>query len=105
MRTARDAEYDVVSRVTALLRHADRYGRTAASVHAVLKNSELWTLLASDLAGSGNNLPEDVKAGLISLAGFSIRHGQDVLWGGATTDPLIDVNMMVLKGLRGEAGA
>ena len=105
MRPARDVEYDVFSRVTGLLRQADPRGRTAEAIAAVHKNNELWTILMTDLADPGNTLPDELKAGLLSLAGFSIRHGHAVMAGSATTEALIDVNMSVMKGLRGEVAA
>ncbi|MDO5647421.1 flagellar biosynthesis regulator FlaF [Paracoccus sp. (in: a-proteobacteria)] len=101
VQTPRDTEYDVFSKVTRLLRQAD--GPNA--IQAVHKNNELWTLLATDLATPGNALPDDVKAGLLSLAGFAIRHGHAVLRGEAPVDPLIDINLTVMKGLRGEVAA
>lgn len=105
MRSTRDAEYDIFSRVTGMLRQAERQGRSAPTIAAVHKNNELWTILATDLAEPGNALPDEVKAGLLSLAGFSIRHGHAVMAGDATTDALIDINLSVMKGLRGEVAA
>nr|WP_162623816.1 flagellar biosynthesis regulator FlaF [Paracoccus saliphilus] len=105
LRTARDAEYDIFSRVTRLLRQAPRQADNPDTIQAVYKNTELWTLLAADLADPGNALPDETKAGLISLAGFAIRHGQAVMAGRVGTDPLIDINLSVMRGLRGEGGA
>jgi len=105
LRTARDAEYDIFSRVTRMLRQASPKADNQATIEAVYKNSELWTLLAFDLSEPGNALADETKAGLISLAGFSIRHGQAVMARTAVTDPLIDINMTVMRGLRGEGGA
>lgn len=103
LRSARDTEYDVFSRVTRLLREASRDGRGRDTIFAVYKNNELWTILATDLSDPANALPREVKAGLISLAIFSLRHGKTVLAGDATIDALIEVNIAVMKGLRGEA--
>lgn len=105
MRPARDVEYDAFSRVTSMLRQAEPQGHTPETIGAVHKNNQLWTILAADLAESGNALPDEVKAGLLSLAGFSIRHGHEVMAGNATTEALIEVNLSVMKGLRGEAAA
>ncbi|WP_111558070.1 flagellar biosynthesis regulator FlaF [Paracoccus sediminilitoris] len=105
LRTARDAEYDVFSRVTRMMRQAGRMADNGDTIMAVLKNNELWSLLAIDLADPGNALPDATKAGLLSLASFSIRHGQAVLAGEQASDPLIDINMTVMRGLRGEVGA
>lgn len=101
MRSTRDAEYDAFSRVTSMLRQADACDHGAERIGAVHKNNELWTILAADLADPGNALPDEVKAGLLSLAGFSIRHGHAVMAGTATTEALIDINISVMKGLRG----
>lgn len=105
VRSSRDAEYDVISRVTRLLRQSDRAGRGHDAIMAVHRNNELWTLLATDLADPGNGLPAETKAGLLSLAAFSLRHGHAVLAGQGATDVLIDINMSIMKGLRGEVGA
>lgn len=102
LRTARDAEYDVFSRVTRMLRQSGRMADNRDTIMAVYKNTELWSLLAIDLADPGNGLPDATKAGLLSLAGFAIRHGKSVLAGDIATDPLIDINMTIMRGLRGE---
>ena len=100
MRSTRDAEYDAFSRVTSMLHQADPQGRNAESIAAVSRNNELWLILSADLMNPDNALPDELKAGLLSLAGFSIRHGHAVMAGEATTDALIDVNISVMKGLR-----
>lgn len=105
LRSARDIEYDAFSRVTRMLRQAGRRCTTPQAVQAVHLNTELWTLLAADLAEPGNALPDETRAGLISLAGFCIRHGHKAMTGEASTDVLIDINMSVMKGLRGEVPA
>ncbi|MGA0614742.1 flagellar biosynthesis regulator FlaF [Paracoccus sp. KR1-242] len=105
LRGAKDMEYDAFSRVTRMLHLAPRECRSDATVVAVSRNNELWTLLATDLADPANGIEDQVKAGLISLAIFSLRHGQSVLSGKATTDALIDINLAVMKGLRGEGAA
>lgn len=105
VRTARDAEYEVISRVTHLLRRAADGGFGPDLIAAVHKNNELWTILAADLASPGNALPDEVKAGLLSLAAFSLRQGHQALAGSAQVDPLVDVNIALMRGLRHEAAA
>lgn len=105
LRTPRDAEYDVFSRVTQMLRQANASGDGFDHVAAVHKNTELWTLLAADLASPGNQLPDEVRAGLLSLAGFVIRHGHQAMAREAGLEPLIDINMAMMRGLRHEAAA
>ena len=102
LRTERDSEYDAFSYVTRLLRDAKSSRLGPATVQAIHKNSELWSILATDLAQPDNTLPDETKAGLISLAGFAIRQGFSVLNNGGTIDSLIEVNVAIMKGLRGE---
>ena len=105
LRTAQDAEYDNFSRVTRMLRQSDRTGQGAQSIQAIHKNNELWTILAADLADPGNMLPNETKAGLLSLAGFVLRQGHAILSGKGTTDMLVDINLSIMKGLRSEGAA
>lgn len=105
VRTARDSEYDVFSRITCMLRQATETRDRRAMIEAVHKNNELWTILSTDLADPGNALPDQVKAGLLSLAAFSFRHGHAVMAGKANAAGLININMAIMKGLRGEVGA
>ena len=102
VRTDRDNEYMVVSRVTRLLQNAVDSGDRLAEIRAAHSNNELWIALAADLASPGNALPDKLKASLISLAMFSIRHGRKVLNENASVGPLLEINMRIMKGLRGE---
>lgn len=103
MLSPRDNEYNAFSYVTRLLRAAQGNQPDAALIYAVYQNDELWTTLAADLADKNNLLPDDVKAGLITLSIFSLKHGRKVVQGAAEVSDLIEVNLSVMKGLRGEA--
>jgi flagellar protein FlaF len=105
VRSDKDNEYSVFARVTHLLRRAMDGAPMQERMAAVHKNNDLWTILAADLAHPGNSLPDRLKAELMSLAIFSIRHGHAVMGGSATIDALIDVNMAMMRGLRQEAPA
>ena len=48
---------------------------------------------------------DQVRAGLLSLAGFALRHGHQALTGKVGIAPLIDINMAMMRGLRQEAPA
>ena len=69
-----------------------------------MDNYFLWSELAADLASPGNELPEQLKGQLLSLAMFSIRHGNRVLAGHGDVSALIDINLNIMKGLRGRGG-
>ncbi len=103
VRTDKDNEYSIFARVTHLLRRAQEGAPMHERLAAVHKNNDLWTILAADLAHSGNSLPDQLKADLLSLALFSIRHGHAVMSGGASIEVLIEVNISMMKGLRNEA--
>lgn len=100
--THRDTEYNAFARVTRLLSQADPTGHGPAAKTAVHLNTELWSTLAADLAHEGNQLPDQLKASLISLAIFSIRHGVRVAAKEAKIQPLIDINISMMRGLRGD---
>lgn len=100
--TPRSIEHEIFQKVTAKLKAAQAtdasYSVVADAVHL---NSKLWAALAIDLLDDANQLPEQLRASLVSLADFSRKHGTLVLSGMETVDPLIDVNVAVMRGLRG----
>ena len=100
VRTGRDIEYDAFSRVTRGLQRA-MHGEGSVS-QAAAANVELWSTLATDLADDGNGLPVALRGALLSLAIFSIRHAQAVMTGACQAGPLVEVNLSIMKGLRGE---
>ena len=102
IRTERDTEYDAFSRITFALRTAAQGDDPHQVIQAVHANTELWTILAADLMQPGNALADEIKAGLLSLANFSIKHGHAVMNGATEIGVLIDINISIMKGLRGE---
>ncbi|WP_134679697.1 flagellar biosynthesis regulator FlaF [Paracoccus ravus] len=105
IRGARDMEYDVFAEVTRALLQAPAECHDRRTITAVSRNNELWTVLSADLQHPENGLDAGLRANLISLAQFSLRHGQNVLAGQATTEVLIDINKAVMKGLRSGGAA
>lgn len=71
----------------------------AAAIH---ENRRLWTLLATSVADSDNELPQTLRAQIFYLAEFTMLHSQKVLDGKATADVLIEINTSVMRGLRQE---
>ena len=101
IRTPRSIEYDAFARITHRLREAAIGGpskiRDLAS--AINDNRRLWTILAIDVADDDNALPQELRARILSLAAFTRTYSSRVL-NGATADPLIEINMAVMRGLR-----
>ena len=104
--TPRSIEYQAFQRVTAMLRAAaEPEAPFEKALSAVLQNSKLWGVLATDLLSDNNSLPEALRAQLLSLAEFSRKHGLQVMSGKADLAPLIEINVTVMRGLRGEETA
>lgn len=106
-RTGRDTEYAIFARVTGALGAVDEKDKRAFPqlARAVADNQRLWGVLAEDLMNDDNQLPVPLRANLISLAEFVRRHSLAVLGGRGSLAPLIDINTMVMKGLRGQPEA
>lgn len=104
MRTARDAEYEVIARVTGRLNAASarRAQDFPGLVAALAENERLWSTLAADVAAPGNGLPAQLRARLIYLFRFTAEHSRKVRSGAAGAEVLVEINTAVLRGLRGE---
>ncbi len=106
-RSLRSVEYDLLAQVTQRLRAAwaNRAADFPALVRAVTDNTQLWSTLASDVALPGNALPAALRARLFYLYEFTAQHSRAVLDDKASVEVLADINMAVMRGLRGDRGA
>lgn len=103
--TPRATEYRAFARITHRLKSAVANGRDMPALAAAIHdNRRLWTILATDVAQPANPLPAALRAQLVSLAEFTRVHSGKVLREGASPDPLIDVNIAVMRGLAGTGG-
>ncbi|MGB3177445.1 MAG: flagellar biosynthesis regulator FlaF [Albidovulum sp.] len=102
-RTGRGTEYEIFARVTHRLKAAatGTGADFAATVRALHDNRTLWTALAADVAIATNELPQALRAQIFYLAEFTTQHTRKVLAGTAEPDVLIEINMSVMRGLRG----
>jgi flagellar biosynthesis activator protein FlaF len=106
--TPRSAEYRAFAQITRDLIWARDNGPIpdfAAWMNALVKNRELWEILAVDCAGEGNALPAPVRAQIVSLALFVDRHTSAVCVDNAPIDPLIDINKTMMEALAPSAPA
>ena len=93
-------ELQAFQRVNAALRTAQKTTAAPSELaKAVHMNNRLWAVLAVDLADDGNTLPDQLRAQLLGLAAFSVRHGEQVLEGKEDVQSLINVNGAVMGGL------
>ena len=104
-RDPRAAEAAVLSRITGRMAAAAGQGRAgfADLAAAVADNRRFWAVAAADLAGEGNGLPRELRASLISIAGFVASQSSRILSGDAAPTPLIDINGAIIQGLNGAA--
>jgi len=104
--TARGLEYDILARLTRQLRSAAARGHAGIGplATAIHDNRRLWTIFAVEAADAANPLPGDLRARILSLAEFVRQHGSRVLREGASVEPLIEINMAVMRGLTGQEG-
>ena len=105
-RSLRSVEYDLLAQVTQALRSAwaNRATDFPALVRAVTDNTQLWSTLASDVALPGNGLPQALRARLFYLYECTAKHSRPVLDDKATVEVLADINLAVMRGLRGDGG-
>jgi flagellar biosynthesis activator protein FlaF len=106
-RSLRSVEYDLIAQITQRLRSAsaNRTSDFPGFVAALTDNQQLWSTLASDVALSGNGLPASLRAELFYLYEFTLQHTRAVLDRGASVEVLTDINMAILRGLRGDGGS
>ncbi|MFB9148526.1 flagellar biosynthesis regulator FlaF [Roseovarius ramblicola] len=109
--TPRATEYRAFARITHRLKSATAAdggpggGRDMPALAAALHdNRRLWAILAADAADPANRLPPALRARLVYLAEFTRVHSGRVLREGASTEPLIEVNVAVMRGLAGTGG-
>ena len=102
IRTHRDTEYNAFAKITRRLRAASGDGMSGFKelASALQDNRMLWTILAGDVADKDNPLPMQLRAQIIYLSQFTQAHSRQVLAGKATTDPLVEINIAIMKGLR-----
>lgn len=97
----RETEYRLFAEVTrALMAAAQAESEDfQARIAALDWNRRLWGALATDCAREGNQLPEPLRAQIISLSMWVSRHSSAVMRKQEGFDPLIEVNRIIMQGL------
>ena len=62
---------------------------------------QMWDAFSTDCGVAGNGLPRELRAQIISLALWVDRFTSDVIAGRERIRELIEVNRMIMEGLRG----
>ncbi len=96
----RQTEYRLFAQVTAALLASRVAGTTGARLVETLDwNRRLWSALATDCGMPGNQLPQAVRAQIISIALWVSRYSSEVVRGEGDINDLIEVNRMIMDGL------
>ncbi len=98
----RGVEYQVFARITRLLANpnVNAPDYSAKLTEALHKNLQLWTILAVDVANDNNDLPAQLRSSIFYLAEFTRQHTAKVHAREADTKVLVDINTMIMRGLR-----
>ena len=102
---ARQTEYRLFAQVTRALLDARAAGDRGRLVRAVHWNRRLWLTLQADCASDDNSLPEQIRAGIISLAIWVDKHSRQALSQEVDLAPLIEVNRNIMSGLAASVAA
>lgn len=107
VRSARAIEYDLLARVTQrlALAWAQRGKDFPGLVAALSDNQKVWSAFAVDVADPENALPAQLRARLFYLYEFTAQHSRKVLEDGASPEVLTDINIAVMRGLRGDGAS
>lgn len=105
-KSSRQMEYDIILRVTkdlvATWRQKDTNFKAFAT--SLTRNQKLWALLAMDVSGKRNALPEPLKAQILYLSKFVHHETNKVLQNNQDPGELIAVNRSILEGLKEPLG-
>lgn len=98
----RARERAAMDRVIALLRAAQEKGPQARErVEALFYLRRLWTIFIDDLNDPNNELPDQLRGGIISIGVWMMKE-IDRVRGGLTNDmtPMIEINELIRDGLK-----
>lgn len=98
----RQQEREALSNSIELLRLAEKAGpRTRETVDALLYLRNLWAFLLEDLGRSDNQLPESLRAELISIGIWLMKEGERVRKGESDDiKGLIEISEIISEGLK-----
>ncbi|KTF68416.1 flagellar biosynthesis regulator FlaF [Sphingomonas sp. HT-1] len=104
--TPRAAELRLMREITGEMMAAHDAGlKGAFLMPALYRNREMWSVFVTDCGTRGNNLPNDLRAKIISLGLWVDRFTSDVVAGRESVMALVEVNRSVMEGLAGQERA
>ena len=100
--TMRARERAAMDRLIAMLRAAQEKGpQSRERIDALFYLRRLWTIFIDDLNGPNNELPDQLRAGIVSI-GIWMMKEIDRARGRQTDDltPMIEINEIIRDGLK-----
>lgn len=99
---ARERERQALDRSIELLEAADKSGvRSREAIEALLFVRRLWSVLIEDLGDSENDLPQALRADLISIGLWIMREAEQIrLEKSANFRGIIEVTTVIRDGLK-----
>ncbi|MBB4840102.1 MULTISPECIES: flagellar biosynthesis regulator FlaF [Sphingomonas] len=99
--TPRSAELRLLGEITGEMMDAEERGAKGALLMPSLhRNREMWHAFTTDCNDPNNGLPRDLRAQIVSLGLWVDRYTSDVIAGRERIRELIEVNRMIIEGLR-----
>lgn len=98
----RAREHGALDRVIAMLRAGqEKGGKSREAIEAIFFLRRLWAIFLDDLRNPENELPEQLRAGIISI-GIWMNKEIDRFLAGQITDltPMIEINEIIRDGLK-----
>lgn len=98
---SRSTEYRLLGEVTRALIQASQTAshEIGKRADALDWNRRIWSSFAADCGSEGNQLPQSLRAGIISLSIFVSKETSAVLRGESDFEALIDINRTIMQGL------
>jgi len=103
----RETEYRLFGQVTLALMDAAKCEPTdvRGRIDALDWNRRVWSVLGTACSDPDNGLPDALRASIISLSIWVAKHTSEVIRRKEEIEPLIEVNRMIMQGLRGDGRA
>ena len=103
----RETEYRLFAQVTLALMEAAKCDPTdiRGRIDALDWNRRVWSVLGTACSDPANALPDQLRASIISLSIWVGKHTSAVIRRKEEIEPLIEINRMIMQGLRGPGQA
>ncbi len=102
--TPSEVEYRLFAQVTnALIAVKDQPVTNPQTIAALDWNRRMWSVFSSDCGTKGNSLPDQLRAGIVSLSIWVSKHSSLVMRGNESVNSLIDINKTIMEGLAEQA--